>query len=105
MGYLDHTVRFLVCHIRATVHLFSIRVRASKYLHTLNRIWNAIAIIGIAIFYFPQSQVRGQRQTVRVILPKIDFVGALLSVGGLTLLYVPCSIKKLKFQTDNVTAW
>ncbi|OAG45348.1 hypothetical protein AYO21_00696 [Fonsecaea monophora] len=51
-------------------------------------IWNAIATVGIAIFYFPQSQIRGQRKTVREILPKIDFIGALLSIGGLTLFLV-----------------
>ncbi|OQU96911.1 hypothetical protein CLAIMM_02926 [Cladophialophora immunda] len=51
-------------------------------------IWNAMATVGIAIFYFPQSQVRGQRKTVREILPKIDFVGALLSIGGLTLFLI-----------------
>ncbi|KAK6369656.1 hypothetical protein LTS17_009562 [Exophiala oligosperma] len=54
----------------------------------ISLIWNAMATVGIAVFYFPQSQVRSQKKTIREILPKVDFIGALLSIGGLTLFLI-----------------
>lgn len=68
----------------------SIAIEQTTYMNdtTARRIWNAMATVGIAVFYFPQSQVRSQKKTIREILPKVDFIGALLSIGGLTLLYV-----------------
>ena len=47
---------------------------------------NGIALVGIAVFYFPRTQVRGQQKTVREVLPKIDFIGGFFSIGGLKLL-------------------
>lgn len=47
---------------------------------------NGVALVGIGIFYFPRSQVRGEGQLAREILAKIDFIGGILSTAGLTLL-------------------
>ena len=51
-----------------------------------NRIYNAVALAGIAVFYFPESTLRRHGKSTRAILGKIDYVGAFLSITGLTLL-------------------
>ena len=51
-------------------------------------IYNGIAVVGIAIFYFPESNLRGYGLSPSAILKKIDYAGAFLSISGLTLLYV-----------------
>ncbi|EXJ71987.1 uncharacterized protein A1O5_04490 [Cladophialophora psammophila CBS 110553] len=51
-------------------------------------IWNGLAVIGIALTYWPHSQLRAERKTFWEILPQIDFIGGLLSTGGLTLFLV-----------------
>lgn len=53
-----------------------------------SRMWNGLAVLGIALTYWPHSQLRAERKTFWEILPKIDFLGGFLSTGGLTLLYV-----------------
>ncbi|OAL24346.1 hypothetical protein AYO22_05722 [Fonsecaea multimorphosa] len=50
--------------------------------------WNGLAVTGIALTYWPHSQLRAERKTFWEILPQIDFVGGLLSTGGLTLFLV-----------------
>ena len=54
----------------------------------LDRIYNGVAIAGIATFHSPQSRFRGRDVSAYHILKKTDYVGAFLSVVGLTLLYV-----------------
>jgi hypothetical protein len=55
---------------------------------TSKRIYNAIAVAGIAVFYFPESYLRSHGKSTRSILANIDFVGAAFSITGLTLLLV-----------------
>lgn len=50
------------------------------------RIWNGLSWIGIAVFYFPESQTRAHGTKASDILKKIDYLGGFLSIGGLTLL-------------------
>ncbi|KAK1044528.1 hypothetical protein LTR12_018045 [Friedmanniomyces endolithicus] len=50
------------------------------------RIYNGIAVAGIAIFYYPESNLRGYGLSRSQIVKRIDFGGAFLSISGLTLL-------------------
>jgi hypothetical protein len=49
-------------------------------------IWNAIGTAGLVFTYFPQSQVRAHGATWKDAAAKIDYLGALLSITGLTIL-------------------
>lgn len=50
--------------------------------------WNGLALAGIAIFYFPESQTRAHGKAAREILKKIDYVGGVLSISGIVLFLV-----------------
>ena len=54
----------------------------------VNRIYNGVALIGIALTYFPERYaVISQATPTRAeTLKKIDYVGGALSIMGLTLL-------------------
>ena len=49
-------------------------------------IYNVVAFIGIAVFYFPEKHHKALPGSKWDILKKVDFVGALLSIAGVTLL-------------------
>lgn len=54
---------------------------------TLNsRIYNGITLLGLAFFYFPQGHRRADGMTRWGVLKRIDYVGGVLSIIGLTLL-------------------
>ena len=72
MGNLDHPVSFLP--------------DPSQPFLTCDSIWNGLATVGIAVLYFPKSQTRIKGEHAKAILAKIDYVGAFLSITGLTLL-------------------
>jgi hypothetical protein len=61
-------------------------------------------VVGIALTYWPHSQLRAERKTFWEILPKIDFIGGFLSTGGLTLLYVNPSTS-MELNADYFKAW
>jgi len=50
------------------------------------RIWNGFGFLGVLLFYFPQSQLRMAGEPRARIAKKIDYLGAALSIIGLTLL-------------------
>jgi MFS family permease len=50
--------------------------------------WNALVFIGLATTYFPKSHPRMEGFTKRKILARIDYVGAGLSIVGITLFLV-----------------
>jgi MFS family permease len=50
--------------------------------------WNGIVFIGLATTYFPKSHPRMEGFTKRKILARIDYVGAILSITGITLFLV-----------------
>ncbi|KAK1043777.1 hypothetical protein LTR74_018395 [Friedmanniomyces endolithicus] len=51
-------------------------------------IYNGIAVAGIAIFYFPESNLRGYGLSKSQIIKRLDIGGAFLSISGLTLFLV-----------------
>jgi hypothetical protein len=50
------------------------------------RIWNGLSFLGIAFTYFPVSQLRFRTSERKQLLQRIDYLGGLLSITGLTLL-------------------
>jgi hypothetical protein len=54
----------------------------------ISLIYNGITGIGLAVTYFPHAHVRAEGFTKREILKRIDFLGAFLSITGLTLFLV-----------------
>jgi hypothetical protein len=54
----------------------------------ISLIYNAITGIGLAATYFPHAHVRAEGFTKMEILKRIDFVGAILSITGVTLFLV-----------------
>jgi len=51
-------------------------------------IYNALCGIGLLLTYFPRAHVRAEGFTARAILKRIDYLGAFLSIVGLTLFLV-----------------
>ncbi|KIW13033.1 hypothetical protein PV08_08220 [Exophiala spinifera] len=51
-------------------------------------IWNGIVFVGLLTTYFPKSHPRMEGMTNREILARIDYVGAALSIVGLTIFLV-----------------
>lgn len=49
-------------------------------------IWNAVVLVGLVTTYFPKSHPRMEGYSKRMILSRIDYVGAFLSIIGITLL-------------------
>ncbi|KIY03036.1 uncharacterized protein Z520_01502 [Fonsecaea multimorphosa CBS 102226] len=50
--------------------------------------WNGIWWIVLFVVYFPESQTRAKGMAAKAILKKIDYVGGVLSIMGLTLILV-----------------
>jgi hypothetical protein len=49
-------------------------------------IYNGIAVIGIALFYFPERNSAESRRPRSEVLKEIDYMGAFLSITGVALL-------------------
>lgn len=54
----------------------------------ISLIYNGITLIGLAVTYFPHAHVRAEGLSRSTILKRIDFLGAFLSIVGLTLFLV-----------------
>jgi hypothetical protein len=54
----------------------------------ISLIYNGLTALGLLVTYFPQAHVRAEGFTKREILKRIDFLGAFLSITGLTLFLV-----------------
>lgn len=50
------------------------------------RIYNAIIGLGLLFTYFPEQHTRAEGFSRRAILKRIDYIGGVLSITGLTLL-------------------
>lgn len=50
------------------------------------RIYNFIAFVGIALFYFPEKIHQGYKGPKMDLVKKIDWLGGFLSITGATLL-------------------
>lgn len=50
------------------------------------RIWTGLSWLLTLFFYFPVSQTRAKGAEAIAILKKIDYIGGILSITGLTLL-------------------
>jgi hypothetical protein len=48
--------------------------------------FNGIVLIGLACTYFPHNHTRAEGFSRRAILKRIDYIGGVLSITGLTLL-------------------
>lgn len=59
---------------------------ADRLLTVSSRIYNGITLLGLAFFYFPQGHRRADGMTRWGVLKRIDYVGGVLSIIGLTLL-------------------
>ncbi|KIW98275.1 uncharacterized protein Z519_01859 [Cladophialophora bantiana CBS 173.52] len=51
-------------------------------------IWNGIVFVGLLTTYFPKSHPRLQGMSKKQILARIDYIGAILSIVGITLFLV-----------------
>lgn len=51
-------------------------------------IWNGVVFVGLATTYFPKSHPRMEGFTKRKILARIDYIGAALSITGITIFLV-----------------
>lgn len=49
-------------------------------------IWNGILLAGLTLTYFPHNHTRMEGFSGRKILARIDYVGAILSITGITIL-------------------
>lgn len=54
----------------------------------ISLIYNGITLVGLAVTYFPHAHVRAEGLSRSAILKRIDFLGAFLSITGLTLFLV-----------------
>lgn len=54
----------------------------------ISLIYNAVTLVGLALFYFPHAHVRTEGMYFMQVLRRIDYVGGFLSIFGLTLLLV-----------------
>ncbi|QDS78157.1 hypothetical protein FKW77_005044 [Venturia effusa] len=54
----------------------------------ISLIYNGITLIGLTVTYFPHAHVRAEGLSRGAILKRIDFLGAFLSITGLTLFLV-----------------
>ncbi|KAI5357506.1 putative major facilitator transporter Str1/Tri12, major facilitator superfamily [Septoria linicola] len=54
----------------------------------ISLIYNAITLVGLALFYFPHAHVRAEGMKFAQVAKRIDYVGGLLSITGLTLFLV-----------------
>jgi MFS family permease len=56
-----------------------------RWIGLLCGIWNFIGLVMTAIFYFPPPRVNSTGMSRKEILNQIDYVGGLLSIGGMIL--------------------
>lgn len=52
----------------------------------ISLIYNGVTFIGLAVTYFPKAHPRMEGFTKSMVLKRIDYVGAVLSITGITLL-------------------
>ena len=51
-----------------------------------DRIYNFVAFVGMLLTYFPEKYIVLERESKMQTLKKIDWLGAILSISGITLL-------------------
>ena len=56
-----------------------------RWLGLICAIWAFLGLVMIAVFYFPPPRVNSEGMSTKQILAEIDYVGGILSVGGMIL--------------------
>ena len=56
-----------------------------RYVGILVIVWNFIGLVMVAVFYFPPPRVNSIGMSRKEVLRQIDYVGGLLSIGGMIL--------------------
>jgi hypothetical protein len=56
-----------------------------RYVGLLTSLWTLVGIIVVACFYFPPPRVNSLGLTTRQVVERVDFVGGILSIGGIVL--------------------
>lgn len=51
-----------------------------------NRIYNGLTFLGLLFCYFPLGHARAAGLSTMAVIKKIDYIGGILSIIGLTLL-------------------
>lgn len=59
-----------------------------RWCYWISLIYNFVAFVGMLLTYFPEREIDIKRESKRAILKKIDWVGACLSIIGITLFLV-----------------
>lgn len=95
-AHADVTLQVVACLAPTTPYvlysqLFSSRTNPDHYQgwrwgQWISLIYNGVAFIGILCTYFPERHSPVAKRPVRETLAEIDFVGAALSISGITLL-------------------
>lgn len=73
-----HNVDLLVSHKSGTQQGFILLI--------VSRIYNGVATLGLLFFFFPEKTVQKQGDKLQS-LKKVDVIGGVLSITGITLLY------------------
>lgn len=80
---------FVICMCPYIFYCQLLGTRASwRWVAWVSLIYNGITTVGLAVFYHPHTHARAQGYSKKAVLAKIDYVGAILSIVGLTLLLV-----------------
>lgn len=56
-----------------------------RWLGLICAIWAFLGLVMIAVFYFPPPRVNSEGMSTKEVLAEIDYVGGILSVGGMIL--------------------
>jgi hypothetical protein len=64
------------------------RASTWRYLFLITGLWNFIGLVGLLFCYHPPPRHNVEGLTTKDILRRIDYMGALLSIGGVTLFLV-----------------
>lgn len=54
----------------------------------ISLIYNAITLVGLVLFYFPQGRRRADGMSRMAVIKRIDYVGGFLSIVGLVLFLI-----------------
>lgn len=77
-----------------------------RWTQWISLIWNGVVFIGLVFCYFPQNHPRMEGFSRRRILRNLDYIGAVLSITGITLMYVRSSFLEslVKLTLDRLVA-
>lgn len=56
-----------------------------RYVGLLSALWAFVGLVIVACSYFPPPRINSQGLSVKGVVARVDFLGGLLSIGGITL--------------------